>query len=280
MEGSGPGNGSGPASSSQFYFRAKIDGILLECPIASATFYPAIVGNSVQIAGNKGAEGFGFTLFEYKGVGTYDLSDMTKSSGVYLLDPTNPLDGGYMATSGTLVISMVNDKLIKGTFSFKGETLSGKVKTITEGIFQISLAPVVAPPPAAGNESMSAKIDGTLINFTADGYNVKGPQIGNTMSIIGLNGTKQMAIAIDNYKGVGTYEYENATSASYNLDSGFTGIFNAESQTGKITITSDSNNQIEGTFNFTGRNADPTINTTKVISEGKFKVKYTTMTMP
>jgi hypothetical protein len=125
---------------------AKVDGVLLQCTLATAQVYDVGGKISVQISGNKGINtGFSLLISDFKGVGTYNLSD--NNMAIYLLSTSGLQDAYIGNTSGTIkVTSYLADKYIKGTFAFKGENQSPATsKTISDGQFMISLVPVKQP---------------------------------------------------------------------------------------------------------------------------------------
>ncbi len=139
VEGSGPG---GSEFATATIFKAKVDGVLLECagPIKGVLIPDASTSStSLQITANKGNEGFTISLVNYTGIGTYTLG-----SNLDLVAYVKDLQGDatistFFATSGTIRITSVSSKAIKGTFEFNGENGIGEIKTITSGEFFVSL---------------------------------------------------------------------------------------------------------------------------------------------
>lgn len=123
---------------------AKVDGVLLECSIVTAGFFPDGGKTTIQILGNKGEAGFSLMIDDFKGVGTYNTSD--SNMAIYLTNVSGT--GTFMSTAkGTIkVTSYTAENNITGTFEFEGENLATSViKNITEGKFSINLAKVKAP---------------------------------------------------------------------------------------------------------------------------------------
>lgn len=249
----------------------KVDGVLLQCTIATAQTY-AIGGKTiVQISGNKGITGFSLMINDFKGVGTYSLSD---NMAIYLLS-TSGLQDAYMGTSsGTIKItSYLADQYIKGTFEFKGENyVTSATKSITEGQFSISLIPAKIPESNNSTNNLSAKVDGTVTGFTGEASSVISP-FGKLLTITTFNGDKRLLISIIDYKGVGTYDIANDGTGVYMKDQGQTGSFYADA--GTLIITSEAGNKFKGTFFFSGGNQNTTIKTSVNITDGTFDLPFT-----
>ncbi|RZL47863.1 MAG: hypothetical protein EOP00_10715 [Pedobacter sp.] len=279
VDGSGPG-GTAPTTYTT-KMSAKVDGILVNCEFAYAQEYVNPDGKKdLQINGIKNPQAFTFTWQDFKGVGTYNAADLMSFAN-YTAGITDPLVDGYFAESGTIKITTYNTKVIIGTFEFKAANTNGAVKTITEGQFVISLAPISAPTPGTTTTNITAKVDGAVVGFAGQAAYVKSTIIGNVMTIVGTNGVKAITIAIYNFKGSGTYEIDVDAQGGYNEDQSQTGSYATESgvKTGKLIITSSTANTIKGTFEFTAPNMDTFLTTKKVITEGKFDLSYTTTTI-
>jgi len=251
---------------------AKVDGTLLQCTLATAQVYDVGGKISVQISGNKGTNGFSLMLSDFKGVGTYSLTD--NNLAVYLQN-TSSISDGYIGTSGGTIkiTSYLADKYIKGTFEFKGDNLSNLTsKTITEGQFNISLVPVKLPETNNSTNNLSAKVDGTTIGFTGEAISTTAPIIGNILTIVTINGEKRMILGIIGYKGVGTYDLSTDGTGSYMKDQTPTGSFTATS--GTLVITSEAGGKLKGTFSFKAPNENATINTSVTVTDGTFDLPY------
>ncbi|WP_316736415.1 DUF6252 family protein [Pedobacter aquatilis] len=249
----------------------KVDGVLLECSIATASFFPDGTKTTAQILGNKGEFGFNLLIDDFKGVGTYSISD--RNIGTYLTNVTGT--GTFMGfEKGTVKItSYTADKNITGTFEFEAENFSNSTKkTITEGKFSINLVPVKIPETIVSTANMSAKIDGTKTLFTAQAELISS--VGNLMSITGVNGEKTIGIGMFEYKGVGVYEFSKGMGQGhYGQDKTPTGSF-SDDVNGKITVTLATSTTIKGTFEFVAPNQDSRINTKRTVTEGEFEMKY------
>ncbi|WP_157274909.1 DUF6252 family protein [Pedobacter sp. Leaf194] len=246
----------------------KIDGVLLNCPIASAQTYNLGANTTLQIIGNKGQSGFSLVINDFKGVGTYKIAD--GNAAVYLLAGL-PQTDSYMATTiGTITItSYAEQKMITGTFEFKGQNLAGtETKTITEGQFKISLVPVKLPETNSSTNNLNVKVDGVAIGFTGEAISVNVPIIGNSLSILAVNGEKRIVLGILGYKGVGTYVLPVDGIGAYMKDQTPSGSFSSEN--GTVKITSETNGRLKGTFEFKAPNEDSTIKTAVTVTEGTF----------
>lgn len=279
VEGSGPGGTLPPSYTTKM--SAKVDGVLVQCEFATAQEYVDIDGKKIlQINGLKNPQGFTLTWQNFKGVGTYNAADLT-SYGSYVSGIADPLTDSYFAESGVIKITTYNNKVIIGTFEYKAANANGVVKTITEGQFVISLAPVAGQTPGVGNTNITAMVNGTKIDFAGQANYVKSALLGNFMTIIGTNGFKSIQIVIYNFKGSGTYEIDIEAQGGYNEDQSQTGSYATESgvKTGKVIITSATATTIKGTFEFTAPNMDSSLSTKKTVTEGKFDLTYNTTTL-
>ncbi|MGN7986968.1 DUF6252 family protein [Pedobacter sp. 22226] len=250
----------------------KVDGVLVQCTIANAQVYNVGGNISAQISGYKGTTAFTLIISNFKGVGTYSLSDNNLAS--YLTGTSFSQDTYIGSTAGSIKItSYLADKYIKGTFEFKGENLSTSTsKTITEGQFNISLVPVKLPETNNSTNNLSAKIDGVTIGFTGEAVTTNMPVIGNLLSIVTLNGEKRMALGVFGYKGVGTYDFSTDGSGTYMKDQTPTGSFSATS--GTLVITSETGGRLKGTFSFKAPNENATINTSVTVTDGTFDLPF------
>ena len=280
VEGSGPG-GTAPATITTS-MKAKVNGVLVVCEIAYVQPFTNPDGRKdLQIYGYKNnSDSFTLSFQGFKGVGTYNAADAV-SFASYVNGITDPLINGFFAESGTIKITTYNAKVIIGTFEFKATNTVGDVKTITEGEFTISLAPIPDPTPVTGTTNLNAKIDGTNINFNGQAAYVKSATYPNTMTIIGTNGVKALTIIIYKYKGNGVYDIDIDAQGGYNEDQTQTGSYASESgvKTGKVTITSSTANKIIGTFEYVAPNMNSFLTTKKTVTEGKFDLTFTTTTI-
>ncbi len=125
------------------------------------------------------------------------------------------------------------------------------------------------------DDFMTIKIDGTSWEATT-GIDDDIFWDDSHASFQGVIGNKddnsRIFIRLDNYSGTGTYSYpqdgmlayfaDTATIDRWVCDDSVSGV------TGTVTITSDDNDVITGTFSFTGKS--PVDNTIKSFTEGKF----------
>ncbi|MBO9673785.1 MAG: hypothetical protein J7577_10110 [Sphingobacteriaceae bacterium] len=245
----------------------KVDGVLLKCTIATAQTYVIDGKTTLQLLGNKVTTGFSLVISDFKGVGTYTLSD--SNIATYL--PNNlGLQEAYLSTSdGTIkVTSYLAGQYIKGTFEFKGQNYAtSATKTISEGQFNISLVPLKVPESNNSTNNLNAKVDGTAIGFTGEAVSINSPA-GKLLTITTVNGDKRLAISINEYKGVGTYDLAKDGVGIYMKDQSQTGSFYADA--GTLVITSEAGNKLKGTFFFSGANQNTTINTSVNITDGTF----------
>nr|WP_227256266.1 DUF6252 family protein [Pedobacter sp. MR2016-19] len=252
---------------------AKVDGTLVQCTLATAQVYDVDGQISVQISGNKGINtGFSLMISDFKGVGTYNLSD--NNTATYLLDISGLQDAYIGDPSGTIKItSYLANKYIKGSFEFKGQSQSTSTsKTISEGQFMISLVPVKLPETNNSTNNLSAKVDGTTIGFTGEAISINTSIIGNILTIATTNGDKQMILSVTDYKGIGTYDLATEGIGSYMKDQTPTGSFTSTS--GTLVITSEAGDKLKGTFSFNALNENTTINTSVTVTDGTFDLPF------
>jgi hypothetical protein len=120
---------------------------------------------------------------------------------------------------------------------------------------------------------LTAKVEGTA--FNSNSLTVAASLNGNILLIQGSeNDGKAIRLNIVNYTGPGTFttgdNLSNVNSANYitvTPVASWSSSFNLGS--GTIKITSEADGAVEGTFTFTGYNAQD--NTNKNVTEGKFK---------
>ncbi len=134
----------------------------------------------------------------------------------------------------------------------------------------------------AGAEFLTAKVAGTTFEAAQDPAVIVGAQISSGVLAVqgGKNNGETISIAISNYDGPGTYTAGDAitntnimqyltidpiASWASSLASAALGGLEA----GTVTVTSDSDGVVEGTFSFEGYNGEDM--TSKMVTEGKFK---------
>ena len=248
----------------------KIDGVLLQCTSASAQSFVLGAKTTLQIIGNKGNSGFSIMIDDFKGVGTYNVSDQNLAT--YLLGTAGLQDAYISSSTGSVKITSYTENLIKGVFEFKGQNiLNSDTKNITEGQFTINLTPVKIPETNNGTNNLSAKIDGVTTGFTGEAISTATP-LGNLLSIVTANGEKRIILSVIGYKGAGTYDLANEGTGGYMKDQTATGSFSAE--TGTLVITSDAGGKIKGTFSFKAPNEDYRIQTSVNVTDGTFDLPY------
>jgi len=247
---------------------AKVDGVLLQCTFVTAQTYQANGQTTMQLSGNKGiTSGFSLLISDFKGVGTYDLSE--SNVAMYIPNYTSGLQDTYIGTSGGTikVTSYLANKYVKGTFEFNGQnTITSATKTINGGQFTINLEPAKIPESNNSTNNLNAKVDGIATGFTGEATLVTSP-FGKSLIITTVNGDKRLVISINGYNGAGTYDIAKDGTGVYMKDQSQTGSFYAE--TGTLVVTSDAT-KLKGTFFFNGPNQDGTINTSVNITEGTF----------
>ena len=135
-----PGSGS--------YIMAKVDGadfnsVIFGVTTASATRMETMTGTMITILGaNQNADSIVINLMGITATGTYTIDPSVDSVLAF-----TPVTGGVSystgecsGTTGTLVVTAIDNAKIEGTFSFKGKDSdtcpSSAMKTVTEGSFR------------------------------------------------------------------------------------------------------------------------------------------------
>lgn len=123
--------------------------------------------------------------------------------------------------------------------------------------------------------SMSAKVGG--VSWSA-GTAVQATKQGTVLVLAGTGNGAQINITLGAYSGTGTYNINNtntSNSATYTVTSSNPAMVygaNAIFGSGSVNVTSDANNVIEGSFQFTALNEGSLEQ--KAITGGAFKIKY------
>ena len=134
-----------------------------------------------------------------------------------------------------------------------------------------------------GSEFLTVKIDGSSFSASTDPASLISAIVDSGVLAVqgSTNDGKYLRFNILNYTGEGTYDtgdnISNSNLIQYGdistptvawISSGIIALGNSAA-TGTITVTSDNGSTVEGTFSFTGYNADDM--TTKSFTEGEFK---------
>ncbi len=108
---------------------AKVDGADF-CGMANFVRDGSTAVMTINGINSTTKEAIQFTI-NNSGVGNFDLG-----SGIYFGGYTSGSQEVFIAQSGSLVITQLDDKTCKGTFSFIGKSISsGQTKSITNGVF-------------------------------------------------------------------------------------------------------------------------------------------------
>ncbi|OYX85816.1 MAG: hypothetical protein B7Y83_03510 [Flavobacteriales bacterium 32-34-25] len=228
-----------------------------------------ISGNFIEIAAiNSKGEAFGI-MIEGNTVGTYaanvNLVAYTPAGseyGYWAINEDNPTEN-----TGSVIITSINTttKTISGTFQFKGywTDLDNPKPAIqfTNGVFK----DIPYSTQEETNDLFTAKVGG--VNFVAT--DIFTSEINDFITIGALDANfNNLSIAIKNTLGTGSHTIENTVGADVQ---GYFEDINDEYKavSGSVTITSNTNDRIKGTFQFTTNGVTPFI-----ITEGNFDVEY------
>ncbi|MCO6146538.1 DUF6252 family protein [Flavobacterium sp. NRK1] len=230
----------------------------------------------LSIAGVMGtnAEFVSITLDDYA-VKTYNEAFI----GYY---PGSSTAGGYLninpetgQNNGQVVITEVDtvNNTISGTFSFTGYYVDVEMNlpsiAFTNGVFEN--IPITGLPQNPGTNPVNQKLFKAKVNGTAKTFGTIMPiSSAGTLSLTGTNVASQESISISVPESItaGTYDLEDFTdyyAAYLGGDSSFS------SESGTLTITSNTGGWIKGTFEFSGHDFDDNPMT---ITEGEFSVQY------
>jgi hypothetical protein len=236
----------------------------------------------IQIAGfnfNQSSISIQFP-FSSIGVGTYNFDSDSNGALIYF----SPLTSGLYSSSnqtGNFTLNVTSFDLASGKMSgtFSGTVFgqNGASIAITNG--KIDKVKVIS----AGfysNGSMSLKLNnGNLFTMDNDNNDGKYLMIGqnsvnNNLILYGYN------VGLDADSGIYFAQIQkNATVGNYNVlnNSNYSlNVSNKENEavyvvsSGNITINSNTNNIISGTFNYVASNGT----TTKTITNGSFSIRY------
>ena len=263
----GGGNNNAPA-----LFKVDIDGQ----PFVANTTMASIGNGLTSIGGIKTATGETVTMtVQATTTGSYN-------NVVMIYSPDEDDEYGYanfnlstMQTSGNVTITNINTttRTISGTFSFTGwygdEDANKPPVVLTNGVF--TNIPYTSGTPGETNDSLTATVDGTAINYVDDVVvTYSGP--GQYIAIGGVGSDHIIYIFIKDDLTPGTYnilpglgspvraEYTNAA------DDDFAGV-------GTLTIISKTSTRIKGTYSFA--TSDPAgVEPIHTVTNAAFDVEY------
>lgn len=122
----------------------------------------------------------------------------------------------------------------------------------------------------------TAKINGSSFNATVPEFGAS--RSGNTITIACVQGIHKFQLKITNLigNGVGTYTIPATTTGTVILTYEDDTVYTSGNcgTTGTLTITSIENNQISGTFSYSGQKSGTCPQPQKNITEGSFKAIY------
>ncbi|HIB37440.1 DUF6252 family protein [Mesonia sp.] len=247
-------------------FEVELDGDLY-----TGTTQANINEDGFAVAATSGDQVFTLQVFDPV-VGSFDLGAEDEAFILYDIDESNDESELYYSIEGTITISSIdyNNNLISGTFSGTlTEFISETQIQMTNGVFENISFSTEGPV-----DNASALVDGEefVANTFAEGSLVGGDEVSlNFISDL----DNSIVLNIPQNPEVGTYSIsENPPySASYiaDLDTANEVVYDAQADSGEITITSFENNTVVGTFSFVGEadNGD-----TITITEGEFSYQF------
>ena len=129
-----------PPGTEKNFMRARIDGVLYECDLS---VQGSRKHDTLGLVGFwQPVRGFNFVLMNYRGPGTYRAGN--GDNNLFLLTKGFSADDTFQAdrrqgNENEMIIHTDNNNLLKGTFRFRGISMNGFGKSITEGSFEIKL---------------------------------------------------------------------------------------------------------------------------------------------
>jgi len=174
---------------------------------------------------------------------------------------------------GQVIIEDINeqDTLISGTFYFIGqEPSTGDTITINGGVF--TDVPYILELPTIGNNSLNAKIDGTLW----EAGTVTAVDIGDNLQLVGTSpdGSRSISFTVPKDIAAGAHDitgvFSGGVSAFYNPNS----QTSLNSDSGMLTISNHdlAGKIIEASFDFEA--SDMFGSSSASITEGSFYISY------
>ena len=258
--GNGGGNGGG-GSTGDAVFTVDIDGQ----GFTGQTVLANINEDGLAVNATTGTQVIGFQIFN-PSVGSYDLANSNQAILLYDTDASNEESNAYLATSGTIRLTTVDNtnNVVSGTFDanlmeFFGAT--GDV-SFTNGIFQN--IPFTGEVPT---DMATATINGTA--FNASLFPVVNS--GNNYSVVFDNDLgEQINLAFPGDVEPGTYTITamGNYSASYTLNDV---VYSGTADSGSIVITSNVDGVVSGTFTFSAVNDMDPMDIVQ-ISDGEFVI--------
>ena len=251
-----------PVDTGSATFKAIVKGQTVEFKNATKAIYNVLDKKTIEItAYGSGEKMINFTIDDFKGVGSYDITETMLPTLGYVGN-LQDFDTYYISTSGKITITTYNDKLIVG--KFEAVVNNGSEDININGEFSVDLSTAPEHDHLGGNK-FSAKLNGTLVGFK--GQIIHG---GSALNISGSYGTKNITLGIREFTGIGTYTFNDDQFFGNNI------IYNPNadddylSTSGTVNITSIDNDILKGTFNGTVKN----VNGIEIaITDGSFEVK-------
>jgi len=233
-----------------------------------ATSTAASVGNGLTlISGMRGQNG------EMIGIIIDGTISGTYNDALFSYTPSGAAQSTYSnfllpEGSGTVTITINPlSHTMSGTFGFTGQGANAEdTKQFTEGVF--TDVPYITAPVTPNGDVMTAKVDGTDVNYANDlivAYT-------NIISINAIGTDHQINLFINGEVTPGTYEFSTDPLADYKAEYIDDEDTEFAISGGALTITSIENGWITGTFNFNVLNEEgETIHT---VTNGSFYVEY------
>jgi hypothetical protein len=132
---------------SQFYFKAKVDGKIIESKTVTGSYSknPNHLSLYGRLANPDQQGGFDIEIFPFAGVGTYLMKVQTIDNTLGVLRINKEPLANYVYSSnvkgcsGKVVITSYDNGIIKGTFEFTAASKTSEKKSVTEGSFEIKV---------------------------------------------------------------------------------------------------------------------------------------------
>jgi hypothetical protein len=277
INGGNPNNGNAGGAA---VFKVEFGGQTYSATNAAA----AVQGTAVNITGLRGTNGEAVSLTIPAGTatGTYTTATMLYNPGTGTAFYSNTNPASPATPTGSVTITNINTtaKTISGTFSFTGyySDASQNLPAVafTNGTFQnipytgtmpgTNPNPGPGPNPGTQEEYFKAKLAGTLTDFGMVTPITQSGMLMISATDMATGKTVQLTIA------------SNVAQGTYGLGMGIptamatTGTTAFSATGGSLTIISNGNGWIKGTFQFTGADMTNPSNTLAV-TEGSFNIE-------
>lgn len=273
------GGGDGPsepeAPDADGYMTARIDGSAWRSDAiyvnagAVATGAGIIAIQGTRVSGSD-ALAISISLMNVPRPGTYPLGTAAAVAGGSAAiaqsesgQPPDAWNTPLSGAAGTITIASISDTRITGTFEFKAEAVSGSAsgeRAVTEGRFDLPLQRTGSAQPVAPQSMnrISATIDGAPWHAASVALQ---QNVSNLWGFAASNTSYMVTIGVQDFDGPGTYTLSSTLPLRLADVYGPGGVLDTSTHccwtstgpgaTGSITVETQTDTRIAGTFSFT-----------------------------